>query len=211
MFFISSTKKPSPFDNPGCTHFPVMNSDTPPSLSSPNSFSSMEKKRRLTPDQLRLLETSFDVHNKLEHDRKLQIAEEIGLRPRQVAVWFQNRRARSKTKKIVFDYDSLNSQYQNLKNEFDSLVKLNQELKTEVDELREKWAAIEKMKNPFEPDELEAMDSSVTELLGESFLQDEEDELGYLGKLEDELSANEFMDSFDICASGLIDFKYDSQ
>lgn len=33
----------------------------------------------------------------------------------------------------------------------------------------------------------------------ENFLQDEEDdELGYLGKLEDEFSAHEFMDSFNI-------------
>lgn len=34
-----------------------------------------------------------------------------------------------------------------------------------------------------------------------NFLQDEEDELGYLGKLEDELSANELMDSFNTFSS----------
>lgn len=205
------------------------------------------KKRRLTVDQVRLLEKNFNDENKLEHDRKVQIAEEIGLRPRQVAVWFQNRRARSKTKRIEKDYESLNAEYDKLKNDFDSLLKLNQELKAEVDQLREKWVASEKMKNPFESVGVEAMDSSVTELgkantktmveilykvqkessrqeegsrsssksdgfYSESparenqsksgnFLQDEEDELGYLGKLEDELSANELMDSFNTFSS----------
>lgn len=90
------------------------------------------KKRRLTVDQVRLLEKNFNDENKLEHDRKVQIAEEIGLRPRQVAVWFQNRRARSKTKRIEKDYESLNAEYDKLKNDFDSLLKLNQELKAEV-------------------------------------------------------------------------------
>ncbi|XP_038892732.1 homeobox-leucine zipper protein ATHB-54 [Benincasa hispida] len=207
------------------------------------------KKRRLTVDQVRLLEKNFNDEIKLEHERKVQIAEEIGLRPRQVAVWFQNRRARSKTKRIESDYESLSVEYDKLKNDFDSLLKVNQELKAEVDQLRDKWAASEKKKNSFEPVEVEAMDSSVTELgkantktmaeilykvqLGSyrqeegslsssksdgfysesptrenqsksgNFLQEEEDELGYLGKLEDELSANELMDSFNILSNAV--------
>lgn len=36
-----------------------------------------------------------------------------------------------------------------------------------------------------------------------NFLQDEEDELGCLGKLEDELSANELMNSFNILSSAV--------
>lgn len=93
------------------------------------------KKRRLTVDQVRLLERNFNVENKLEHERKVQLAEEIGLRPRQVAVWFQNRRARSKTKKIEIDYESLNAEYHKLKKDYTSLVKLNHDLKAEVNSL----------------------------------------------------------------------------
>ncbi|KAL0385698.1 UNVERIFIED_CONTAM: Homeobox-leucine zipper protein HAT5 [Sesamum radiatum] len=48
------------------------------------SFHHPEKKRRLTPNQVQFLEKSFDEENKLEPERKLQLAKELGLQPRQV-------------------------------------------------------------------------------------------------------------------------------
>ncbi|RVW79367.1 Homeobox-leucine zipper protein ATHB-52 [Vitis vinifera] len=44
-------------------------------------------KKRLTQDQVRLLETSFDHGKKLEPERKLHLARELGVPPRQVAIW----------------------------------------------------------------------------------------------------------------------------
>ncbi|KAK6116473.1 hypothetical protein DH2020_049766 [Rehmannia glutinosa] len=78
-----------------------------------------EKKRRLSPNQVQFLEKSFEVENKLEPDRKIQLAKEIGLQPRQVAIWFQNRRARYKTKVLEKEYDSLKTSYDKLKADYD--------------------------------------------------------------------------------------------
>ncbi|GAB2277572.1 hypothetical protein Dimus_012281 [Dionaea muscipula] len=79
------------------------------------------RKRRMKMDQIRALEESFEADNKLEPNRKLKIAEELGLEPRQVAIWFQNRRARCKTKQLEKDYDHLEASYEALKRRFHSL------------------------------------------------------------------------------------------
>lgn len=92
----------------------------------------VEKKRRLTTDQVKSLEKNFELENKLEPERKLQLARELGLQPRQVAVWFQNRRARWKTKQLERDYDVLKSDYDNLKASFDTIVAEKEKLQAEV-------------------------------------------------------------------------------
>lgn len=100
-----------------------------------------EKKRRLTAEQVHMLEKSFEAENKLEPERKTQLAKNLGLQPRQVAVWFQNRRARWKTKQLERDYDVLKSSYDSLASNFDSIVKENEKLKSEVASLTEKLQA----------------------------------------------------------------------
>ncbi|KAJ1419481.1 Homeobox-like domain superfamily [Sesbania bispinosa] len=45
-----------------------------------------EKKKRLTNDQLDSLESSFQKEIKLDPDRKMKLAKELGLQPRQIAV-----------------------------------------------------------------------------------------------------------------------------
>lgn len=91
-----------------------------------------EKKRRLTVEQVQFLEKSFEADNKLEPERKIQLANELGLQPRQIAVWFQNRRARYKTKRVETDYETLHANYETLKTDYDSLLKENDKLKAEV-------------------------------------------------------------------------------
>ncbi|CAL1388998.1 unnamed protein product [Linum trigynum] len=98
----------------------------------------VEKKRRLNMGQVKALEKNFEVDNKLEPERKVKLAEELGLQPRQVAIWFQNRRARWKTKQLERDYCGLKSSYDSLKLDFKSLQQENRTLSLRVKELKTK-------------------------------------------------------------------------
>ncbi|GER29480.1 homeobox-leucine zipper protein HAT5 [Striga asiatica] len=112
-----------------------------------------EKKRRLTPEQVHLLEKSFEAENKLEPDRKTQLAKNLGLQPRQVAIWFQNRRARWKTKQLERDYDKLKASYDFLSSNYDSILKENDKLKAELLSLTEKCQLAKELDSQ-EPDPL---------------------------------------------------------
>lgn len=87
------------------------------------------KKLRLSKDQSAILEESFKEHNTLNPKQKLALAKQLGLRPRQVEVWFQNRRARTKLKQTEVDCEFLKRCCENLTDE-------NRRLQKEVQELR---------------------------------------------------------------------------
>lgn len=102
------------------------------------AIATTEKKRRLTLDQVKALEKNFEVENKLEPDRKAKLAEELGLQPRQIAVWFQNRRARLKTKELERDYGLLKANYDALKLNYNNLQQEHQALTLQLRELKSK-------------------------------------------------------------------------
>lgn len=112
-----------------------------------------EKKRRLLPNQVQFLEKSFEVDNKLEPERKVQLANELGLQPRQIAIWFQNRRARYKTKLLEKDYDVLKASFDKLKDDYDTLFKESEDLRNEVNLLTEKLHRREQGKKNSEQSE----------------------------------------------------------
>ncbi|KAF0899155.1 hypothetical protein E2562_013376 [Oryza meyeriana var. granulata] len=97
-----------------------------------------EKKRRLTAEQVQLLERSFEEENKLEPERKTELARRLGMAPRQVAVWFQNRRARWKTKQLEHDFDRLKAAYDALAADYQGLLSDNDRLHAQVISLTEK-------------------------------------------------------------------------
>ncbi|XVE68093.1 hypothetical protein DITRI_Ditri09bG0041800 [Diplodiscus trichospermus] len=97
-----------------------------------------EKKKRLNLEQVKTLEKSFELGNKLEPERKMQLAKALGLQPRQIAIWFQNRRARWKTKQLERDYEALKKQFEALKADNDALQAQNKKLSAELLSLKTK-------------------------------------------------------------------------
>ncbi|CAN6343000.1 unnamed protein product [Urochloa humidicola] len=89
----------------------------------------VRKKQRLTKMQFAFMEDSFKEHSTLTPRQTGDLANRLNLRPRQVAVWFQNRRARTKLKQTKVDCD-------NLKRSCEMLTQENQKLQDEVAELR---------------------------------------------------------------------------
>lgn len=95
------------------------------------------RKRKLNEEQVNLLEMNFGNEHKLESERKDKLALELGLDPRQVAVWFQNRRARWKNKKLEEEYTKLKTSHENI-------VVEKCQLESEVLKLKEQLSEAEK-------------------------------------------------------------------
>ncbi|KAE8794919.1 Homeobox-leucine zipper protein HOX7 [Hordeum vulgare] len=94
-----------------------------------NGGGRVRKKLRLSKEQSAFLEDSFKEHNTLTLEQKSRLANRLSLRPRQVEVWFQNRRARTKLKQTEADCE-------HLKRHCEALARENRKLQREVAELR---------------------------------------------------------------------------
>lgn len=97
-----------------------------------------KNKNRFNNEQIKFLETIFEAKSRPELQMKQQLATRLGLQPRQVAIWFQNRRARTKSKQIEQDYTDLKVRYDNLASKFESLKKENQALVTQLQSLQQR-------------------------------------------------------------------------
>ncbi|KAL2465785.1 Homeobox-leucine zipper protein HAT22 [Abeliophyllum distichum] len=87
------------------------------------------KKLRLSKEQTILLEDTFKQHTTLNTVQKQTLAAKLNLKPRQVEVWFQNRRARTKLKQTEMDCEFLKKNCERLSQE-------NRRLNKELGELQ---------------------------------------------------------------------------
>ncbi|XP_075486538.1 homeobox-leucine zipper protein ATHB-52-like [Primulina tabacum] len=102
----------------------------------------IKNKKRLNQEQVRILETNFSFNNKLEPDLKLQLALELGVPPRQVSIWYQNKRAREKNQSLETDHRALQQHLEDVLAE-------NASLKGEVERLRGEVCRIQELFNGF--------------------------------------------------------------
>ncbi|KAI3859105.1 hypothetical protein MKX03_008170 [Papaver bracteatum] len=108
------------------------------------------KKTMLTVEQVDALEMSFQEEiqleqqqppgritelrknrTKLDPEKKMKLSKELGIHPRQVTIWFQNRRAKMKGKQLERLYNVLQQDYEIVSKE-------NRHLQQEVMELKDK-------------------------------------------------------------------------
>ncbi|XP_062194720.1 homeobox-leucine zipper protein HOX6-like [Phragmites australis] len=92
-------------------------------------------KKRFSEEQITSLESMFATQTKLEPRQKLQLARELGLQPRQVAIWFQNKRARWKSKQLEREYSALREDYDALLCSYESLKKEKHALHKQMENL----------------------------------------------------------------------------
>ncbi|XP_027070041.1 homeobox-leucine zipper protein HAT4-like [Coffea arabica] len=83
------------------------------------------KKSRLSKEQAAVLEANFNDHPNPDTALKNELADRLGLFPRQVDIWFQNRRARTKSKKNVSECERLKQVCKNL---IEENLKLSEEI-----------------------------------------------------------------------------------
>ncbi|KAK1438565.1 hypothetical protein QVD17_04374 [Tagetes erecta] len=95
-----------------------------------------EGRKRFTDKQISFLEYMFETQSRPELRMKHQLAHKLGLHPRQVAIWFQNKRARSKSRQIEQEYNTLKHNYETLASKSESLKKENQALLNQLELLR---------------------------------------------------------------------------
>ncbi|KAF3785652.1 Homeobox-leucine zipper protein [Nymphaea thermarum] len=114
------------------------------------NLSQKSKKRRFSDEQIRSLERIFETETtRLEPRKKAQLARELGLHPRQIAIWFQNRRARWKAKQIERDYGVLKADYDALLSSCESLKQEKQALLKQLQKLSD---LVEKQHKPGSTD-----------------------------------------------------------
>ncbi|GJP76602.1 hypothetical protein CLOP_g7022 [Closterium sp. NIES-67] len=133
------------------------------------------KRPRFHEDQLAHLEAHFAVEQELTPASKKQLAARLGVKPRQVCVWFQNRKVRQRTRERETElegmqeaYAKLQAQCRELQDDYELLKSDYQELLLQNTQLFDMMSDIEQQLGANQP-EVSAGDRPVTSRLNERF------------------------------------------
>ncbi|KAJ8534695.1 hypothetical protein K7X08_016423 [Anisodus acutangulus] len=123
-----------------------------------------EDGKRFSDEQVKVLESMFKQKTKLEPRKKLELAIDLGLQPRQVAIWFQNRRARWKSKQLEHEYRLLKAEFDNLAMEFESLKKEKEYLFKQLQEVENNHAGCSRSQDSIDSEMYTSSENVGTEL-----------------------------------------------
>ncbi|KAI3411326.1 Peptidase A1 domain-containing protein [Psidium guajava] len=165
--------------------------------------SKVQKKRyrRHTEEQVRRLEDFFRTCTMPDGKQKMELSQELGLKPSQIKFWFQNRRTRMKTRHEHNEAEFLRVENENLRTEnkiykeaFDSATCPNCNTLLTLDEMH--YLRIENARLRGELDQFIARSSSVgaryekTETMGPAWMPSEEERYHHQASgIDDEITA----------------------
>lgn len=143
-----------------------------------HKHSFQHNKKRLTQEQVNLLERSFTSNKKLEPEHKLLLAKQLGIPPRQVAIWYQNKRARWKTQSLELDYNAIQAKLETALAEKRRLEKDVERLRGELKKAHDLVLVLNQTQLPAHPVICSMFNSSSAEEgVGSSSLQQHEDQV----------------------------------
>ncbi|XP_010558832.1 PREDICTED: homeobox-leucine zipper protein ATHB-12-like [Tarenaya hassleriana] len=106
-----------------------------------------QKKKRFSEEQIKWLKEIFEKEKKLDPRRKMEVARQLRLEPKQVAIWFQNKRASSKSKQLQTDFATLRVHYDCLARDFQKSLEEKHHLLSQVQKLRAQTSEKQRVKS----------------------------------------------------------------
>ncbi|KAL8229737.1 hypothetical protein R6Q57_014640 [Mikania cordata] len=106
-------------------------------ISQPKKHPQKSTKKRLTNEQVKLLETSFNFNNKLDSTRKSHLAQELGVPARQIAIWYQNKRARWRNQSLETEFKALQHRLERMSSDKNRLEREVERLKGELEKAKD--------------------------------------------------------------------------
>ncbi|GJP62783.1 hypothetical protein CLOP_g19809 [Closterium sp. NIES-67] len=109
---------------------------SPASSSRPGAKAPRKLRLRLPPAQVKVLESHFtEIEREISYETRLELATRLDMKPRQVAVWFQNRRVKHATMMREGELSRLRAEMAQARAELAELLKANERAKREMGDL----------------------------------------------------------------------------